>query len=81
MFTAIFLFLYFLLIVGLIDFYCFLFIICTALYLDSMWSCEVQRIREYLNRGVTTVDFDKKRPTRTTQDSVSIKTKEMTMVL
>ncbi|WP_072996835.1 hypothetical protein [Epilithonimonas mollis] len=46
-----------------------------------MWSCEVQRIREYLNRGVTTVDFDKKRPTRTTQDSVSFKTKEMTMVL
>ena len=34
-----------------------------------------QRIREYLNRSVTTVDFDKKRPARTTQNSVSFKPK------
>ncbi len=34
-----------------------------------------QRIREYLNRSVTTVDFDKKRPARTTQESVSFKPK------
>lgn len=34
-----------------------------------------QRIREYLNRSVTTVEFDKKRPARTTQDSVSFKPK------
>ncbi|HQC06878.1 MAG TPA: phage integrase SAM-like domain-containing protein, partial [Kaistella chaponensis] len=36
---------------------------------------EPQRIREYLNQSVTTVDFDKKRPARTTQDSVSFKPK------
>lgn len=36
---------------------------------------KAQRIREYLNRSVTTVDFDKKRPARTTQDSVSFKPK------
>ncbi|OWK97353.1 recombinase [Kaistella haifensis DSM 19056] len=36
---------------------------------------KVQRIREYLNRSVTTVDFDKKRPARTTQESVSYKPK------
>ncbi|AZI39167.1 hypothetical protein [Epilithonimonas vandammei] len=36
---------------------------------------KAQRIREYLNRSVTTVDFDKKRPARTTQDSVSYKPK------
>ena len=36
---------------------------------------KVQRIREYLNRSVTTVDFDKKRPARTTQESVSFKPK------
>ena len=36
---------------------------------------KVQRVREYLNRSVTTVDFDKKRPARTTQDSVSFKPK------
>ena len=34
-----------------------------------------QRIREYLNRSVTSVDFDKKRPARTTQESVSFKPK------
>lgn len=34
-----------------------------------------QRIREYLNRSVTTVEFDKKRPARTTQESVSFKPK------
>lgn len=34
-----------------------------------------QRIREYLNRSVTTVDFDKKRPARTTESSVSFKPK------
>ena len=34
-----------------------------------------QRIREYLNRSITTVDFDKKRPARTTQNSVSFKPK------
>lgn len=34
-----------------------------------------QRIREYLNRSVTTVDFDKKRPARTTENSVSFKPK------
>lgn len=36
---------------------------------------KAQRVREYLNRSVTTVDFDKKRPARTTQDSVSFKPK------
>ena len=36
---------------------------------------KVQRIREYLNRSVTTVDFDKKRPARATQESVSFKPK------
>ncbi len=36
---------------------------------------DAQRIREYLNRSVTTVDFDKKRPARATQDSVSYKPK------
>ena len=34
-----------------------------------------QRIREYLNRSVTTVDFDKKRVARTTETSVSYKPK------
>lgn len=34
-----------------------------------------QRIREYLNRSVTTVDFDKKRAARTTESSVSYKPK------
>ena len=34
-----------------------------------------QRIREYLNRSVTTVEFDKKRPARTTENSVSFKPK------
>ena len=34
-----------------------------------------QRIREYLNRSVTTVDFDKKRPAKTTQKSISYKPK------
>ncbi len=34
-----------------------------------------QRIREYLNRSVTTVDFDKKRVARTTESSVSYKPK------
>lgn len=34
-----------------------------------------QRIREYLNRSVTTVEFDKKRPARTTVDSISFKPK------
>lgn len=34
-----------------------------------------QRIREYLNRSVKTVDFDKKRPARTTENSVSFKPK------
>ena len=34
-----------------------------------------QRIREYLNRSVTTVEFDKKRPARTSQDSVTYKPK------
>ena len=34
-----------------------------------------QRIREYLNRSVTTVEFDKKRPARTSQDSVTFKPK------
>lgn len=34
-----------------------------------------QRIREYLNRCVTTVDFDKKRIARTTETSVSYKPK------
>ncbi|HFK5596958.1 MULTISPECIES: site-specific integrase [Weeksellaceae] len=36
---------------------------------------KAQRVREYLNRSVTTVDFDKKRPARTKQDSVSYKPK------
>lgn len=36
---------------------------------------DVQRIREYLNRSVVTVDFDKKRPAKTTQNSVSYKPK------
>lgn len=36
---------------------------------------KAQRVREYINRSVTTVDFDKKRPARTTQDSVSYKPK------
>ncbi|WP_080780227.1 site-specific integrase [Chryseobacterium phocaeense] len=36
---------------------------------------KAQRVREYLNRSVTTVDFDKKRTARTTQDSVSFKPK------
>ncbi|MCT3991440.1 site-specific integrase [Elizabethkingia anophelis] len=36
---------------------------------------KAQRVREYLNRSVTTVDFDKRRPARTTQDSVSFKPK------
>ena len=36
---------------------------------------KAQRVREYLNRSVTTVDFDKKRPARTKQDSVSFKPK------
>ena len=34
-----------------------------------------QRIREYLNRSVTTVEFDKKRPAKTTQKSISYKPK------
>lgn len=34
-----------------------------------------QRIREYLNRSVTTVEFDKKRPAKTTENSVSYKPK------
>ncbi|MCT3662963.1 site-specific integrase [Elizabethkingia anophelis] len=34
-----------------------------------------QRIREYLNRSVTTVEFDKKRPAKTTQNSISYKPK------
>ncbi len=34
-----------------------------------------QRIREYLKRSVTTVDFDKKRPAKTTQKSISYKPK------
>ncbi len=34
-----------------------------------------QRIREYLNRSVTTVDFDKKRLARSTETSVSYKPK------
>lgn len=34
-----------------------------------------QRIREYLNRTVTTVEFDKKRPARTTAESISFKPK------
>ncbi|MBS1549883.1 MAG: site-specific integrase [Bacteroidetes bacterium] len=34
-----------------------------------------QRIREYLNRSVTTVDFDKKRPAKTTEYSISYKPK------
>lgn len=34
-----------------------------------------QRIREYLNRSVTTVDFDKKRPAKTTAKSISYKPK------
>ncbi|MYY26651.1 site-specific integrase [Elizabethkingia anophelis] len=36
---------------------------------------KAQRVREYLNRSVTTVDFDKKRSARTTQNSVSFKPK------
>lgn len=35
----------------------------------------LQRIREYLNRSVTTVVFDKNRPARTKEDSVSYKPK------
>jgi len=34
-----------------------------------------QRIREYLNRSVTTVEFDKKRPAKTTENSTSYKPK------
>lgn len=34
-----------------------------------------QRIREYLNRSVTTVEFDKRRPAKTTLDSISYKPK------
>ena len=34
-----------------------------------------QRIREYLNRSVTTVEFDKKRPAKTTESSTSYKPK------
>ena len=34
-----------------------------------------QRIREYLNRSVTTVEFDKKRPAKTTENSISYKPK------
>lgn len=34
-----------------------------------------QRIREYLNRSVTTVEFDKKRTAKTTQNSISYKPK------
>ena len=34
-----------------------------------------QRIREYLTRSVTTVEFDKKRPAKTTQNSISYKPK------
>lgn len=34
-----------------------------------------QRIREYLNRSVTTVEFDKKRPSKTTVNSISYKPK------
>lgn len=36
---------------------------------------EVQRIREYLNRTVTTVEFDKKRVARKTENSISFKPK------
>lgn len=34
-----------------------------------------QRIREYLNRSVSTVVFDKRRPARTTSNSISFKPK------
>ncbi|MFT3903885.1 MAG: site-specific integrase [Niabella sp.] len=34
-----------------------------------------QRVREYLNRSVTTVEFDKKRPAKTTVNSISYKPK------
>lgn len=34
-----------------------------------------QRIREYLNRSVTSVEFDKKRPAKTTENSISYKPK------
>lgn len=34
-----------------------------------------QRVREYLNRSVTTVEFDKKRPAKTTPNSISYKPK------
>lgn len=34
-----------------------------------------QRIREYLTRSVTTFEFDKKRPAKTTQNSISYKPK------
>lgn len=34
-----------------------------------------QRVREYLNRSVTTVEFDKKRPAKTTAHSISYKPK------
>lgn len=36
---------------------------------------EVQRIREYLNRTVTTVEFDKKRVAKRTENSISFKPK------
>ena len=36
---------------------------------------EVQRIREYLNRTVATVEFDKKRVAKRTENSISFKPK------